>query len=216
MPASQPRSSRISSVALQLWLLPLLPLAASGCADPQARYEDFLERSAGMRGQDAGVIKPSDRLDFSGRYLAALATTLAPGQPILFSCEVDGSEDLGTVELSFQPLSADADPAPREPVGDSFGASAVPYGEDGSFSAELGELTIPGRANPISGSDIVANVAIAATAYAMSADLAMHFCGGVSGMVSVPLALDLAGSTIGGVEASDLAAATPLARCPSE
>jgi hypothetical protein len=194
----------------------LFSLVAAGCVDPHARYEDFLERTAGMRGQDAGMVTPSDRLDFSGRYLAALATTLAPGQPILFSCEVTVSEDLATVDLSFQPLSTDADPLPREPVGESFGASAVAYGEDGSFSAELGELTIPGRANPISGSDIVATVTIAATAYAMTADLPMSFCGGVSGMVSVPLALDLAGSTIGGVEGSDLAGVTPLAACPTE
>lgn len=207
-----PRSSHSSSTSVLL----LLPLLAAGCVDPHARYDEFLARSAGMRGQDSGMVTPSDRLDFSGRYLAALATTLAPGQPILFSCEAAVSEDLATVELSFQPLSTDGDPMPREPVGEAFGASAVPYGEDGSFSVELGELTIPGRANPISGSDIVATVTIAATAYAMTPDLPMHFCGGVSGMVSVPLALDLAGSTIGGVQASDLTGATPLAACPSE
>ena len=39
--------------------------------------------------------------------------------------EVTVSDDLTSVDLSFQPLSTDADPAPREPVGESFGASAV-------------------------------------------------------------------------------------------
>jgi hypothetical protein len=187
-----------------------------GCVDPQERYDAFLERSAAMRGQhhDAGMVEPSDRFDFSGRYLLALSTTLAPGQPILLACDVAVAADLETLELTVQPLTTDANDTPRVPTGDSLVVSDVPYAQDGSFSADLGEVTVPGAANPISGSDIVATVAITATAYPMSAELPAHFCGEATGMVSVPLALDLAGSTITALEADDFTAVEPLTQCP--
>ena len=96
------------------------------------------------------------------------------------------------------PLSTDADAIPREPVGDRVDVAAVPYREDGSFAADLGEVTVPGRANPISGTDIVATVVIEVSALPKKDDLPVRFCGSVSGMVSVPLPLDLAGSSIAG------------------
>ena len=194
----------------------VLLLSALGCVDPQARYDAFLERSAAMRGRDAGMTEPGERFDFSGRYLLALSTTLAPGQPILFSCDVSVAEDLSTLELSLQPLATDGDEMPRAAVGEALAVGPVPYAEDGAFSADLGEVTVPGRANPISGSDIVADVVIAASAFAMTAELPTHFCGQATGMVSVPLALDLAGSTIGAVSATSFGDIEPLAGCPDE
>ena len=194
----------------------MLLLAALGCVDPKARYDAFLERTASMRGRDAGMAATGERFDFSGHYLLALSTTLAPGEPILFGCDVNVAPDLSTLELSFQPLTTDADAMPREPVGDSLDTGAIPYAEDGSFSVDLGEVTVPGRANPISGSDIVADVTLTATAFPMTADLPMYFCGQATGMVSVPLALDLTGSTIGAVETASFTDVEPLAACPGE
>lgn len=189
---------------------------AGGCVDPQSRYDDFLERSADQRSRDSGrpTPTPGERFDFGGQYLASLVTTLAPGVPILFACEVEVAGDLESVELRFQPLATDSDAMPREPVGASFGSGPAPYREDGSFVAELGEVTVPGRANPISGSDIVATVTIEASAREMEGELPTHFCGDVRGMVSVPLELDLAGSSMFGVAADDLGAVEPLVSCP--
>jgi hypothetical protein len=196
----------------------LLLLAALGCVDPDARYDAFLERSAPQRrARDAGgMAQPSERFDFSGRYLLALSVTLSPDQPILLGCDVAVAQDLATLELSFQPLSIDDDPMPRMPVAESITVSAIPYEEDGSFSADLGEVTVPARANPISGSDIVATVAIDAVAQRTTDALPVFFCGDASGMVSVPLELDLAGSTIGAVavDADSFEGVEPLARCP--
>lgn len=204
--------SRRSALALAAMLL----FAALGCVDPEERYDAFLERSAEQRNRDAGhvVVPPSDRFDFSGNYLLALAVTLAPGQPILFSCEATVAQDLETLALAFQPLSIDDDAMPRVPVGERFEVNDVPYQEDGSFSAELGEVTVPARANPISGSDIVATVAVHAVARPMSDDHPALFCGDATGMVTVPLELDLAGSTVGAVAADDFAGIEPLVRCP--
>ncbi len=192
----------------------LLLLCAQACVDPEGRYDDFIERSAGMRGQDAGTPQTGERFDFSGSYLLALSTTLAPGQPILFSCDVSVASDLETLDLTIQPLTTDDAAAPREPVGDSLDVSAIPYAEDGSFSVDFGQVTVPGDANPISGSDIVADVMITATAFPMNAELPDYFCGEATGSVSVPLMLDLAGSSLGAVETSDLAGAEPLSACP--
>jgi hypothetical protein len=196
--------------------LALLALTAGGCVDPHERYDAFLERSASMRGHDAGTVAPGERFDFSGHYLSALSTTLAPGQSILFACDIEVASDLTALDLTFQPLATDADASPREPVGEPIVARAVAYMEDGSFSADLGEVTVPGRANPISGSDIVASVVIDAAAHAQNDELPVYFCGQASGMVTVPLAFDLAGSTIGAVAADDVSAAQPLPRCPDQ
>jgi hypothetical protein len=196
----------------------LLLLAASGCVDPQGRYDDFLQRTEAMRGQDAGMIGAEERFDFSGSYLLALSTTLAPGQPLLFSCEVTVAADLETLALSVRPLTTEDDAEPRTPTGERFEASAVAYGEDGSFSADFGEVTVPSDANPISGADIVATVAITATAFPMSDELPDFFCGQATGMVSAPLALDLEGSTVGAVAAEPIrfGDVEPLVRCPRE
>jgi hypothetical protein len=191
-----------------------LVLAALGCVDPDGRYDAFIERTADMRrGEDAGRVEPGERFDFSGQYLLALSTTIAPGQPILFACDVSVAADLETLELSIQALTTDADPAPRTETGDPLEVAAVPYAEDGSFDADLGEVTVPGNANPISGSDIVATVAITATAHPMN-ELPMYFCGDATGMATVPLELDLAGSTLGAVETESFTDAEPLAACP--
>jgi hypothetical protein len=209
MPRRLPTKSFL--LASAAWLL----LVALGCVDPDGRYDDFIERTANMRrAEDAGGVEPRERFDFSGQYLLALSTTIAPGQPILFACEVSVAADLETFDLSMQALTTDGDAAPRTPTGDSLDVDAVPYAEDGSFEADLGEVTVPGDANPISGSDIVATVAIAATAHPMTDELPMHFCGEATGMATVPLELDLAGSTLGAVEVESFTDAEPLAECP--
>jgi hypothetical protein len=193
----------------------LLLLSAQGCVDPQGRYDAFIERTADMRGQDAAMGATAERFDFSGQYLLGLSTTLAVGVPILFDCNVTVAADLETLDLSIQPLTTDADGTPRVPTGESVTAAGVPYAEDGSFTADLGEVTVPGNANPISGADIVASVVITASAFPMTAELPTYFCGQVMGMVTVPLAVALAGSTIGAVQATSFTDAEPLLSCPA-
>lgn len=201
----------------------LVLLAA--CVDPDGRYEDFIERTADMRrggqaapdgGLDAGDAAQQSvaRFDFSGTYLLALSTTLAPDAPLLLACDVTVAEDLNSIDLVLQPLTTDMDAMPRERIGDSIRVDAVPYAEDGSFSVDFGEVAVPGRANPISGADIVAAVAITARANPMTGELPVHFCGEAGGMVLAPLAFDLTGSTFGAVATDDLTAAEPLPACP--
>jgi hypothetical protein len=200
--------------ALLLITASTLSLTAVGCADPQSRYDAFQARTVDLRSSDAGAVAPGERFDFSGRYLLALAITISSDSPLLFACDVSVASDLTTLDLQLRPLSTDSDAEPRTPVGDTFGARALPYAEDGTFSADLGEVTAPGRANPISGSTIVANVSISASTHRAVGDLPNLFCGQASGMVNMPLTLDLAGSTFGAIETTSFTDAQPLTQCP--
>jgi hypothetical protein len=189
-------------------------LLLGGCVDPEGRYEGFIERTAQIRTRDSGMVEPTDRFDWSGRYLLALSTTLSPDAPLLFAVDAAVSSDLTSIELELQPLTHDDDDEPRMAIGDSFSLRDVAYDEDGSFSADLGDVSVPGRANPITGSDIVANVQLSARTRMAAGELPDVFCGEVAGMVVEPIALDLAGSSFGAVRTEDETAAEPLLRCP--
>lgn len=197
--------------------LPVAALLFAGCVDPGARYDDFIERTADQRRDDepdSGMVEPTDRFDWSGSYLLALSTTLSADSPLLFAVDAELSEDLERIELTLQPLTTDGDDEPRTPIGDSFGISDIAYEEDGTFSADLGDVSVPGRANPITGSDIVASVQLSARTQDARDERPIIFCGQVSGMVVEPIALDLSGSRFGAVRTDDVAGAEPLLRCP--
>lgn len=188
-------------------------MSLTACVDPGARYDDFIERTADLRGRDAGMVEPTERFDWSGRYLLALSTVLAPDQPLLFAVDVEVSSDLELATLELQPLTTDDDDEPRTPIGDRIVLEDVPYDAEGTLSADLGEVTVPGRANPITGSDIVASVQLSARTRAETDDEPSLFCGEVEGMVIEPLSYDLAGSTFGAVPTDDAPSAEPLLRC---
>ena len=197
------------------WIAMLGSLWLCACVDPEARYQDFIERTGDVRGRDSGPVAPTDRFDWSGRYLLALSTVLAPDQPLLFEVEAEVSSDLETIELDLQPLTTQDDEAPRTPVGESIRLADITYEVEGTFSADLGDVAVPGRANPITGSDIVASVQLVARTRAGEGEDDGIFCGEVSGMVIQPLMYDLAGSTFGAVRADDLEEAQPLLQCPT-
>lgn len=189
-----------------------------GCADPEGRYDDFIERTADARGgggsADGGGPVAGERFDFGGDYVLALAVTLSPDTPLLLSLEVDVAADLETFDLVLQPLSTQADPDPLALVGDPFELRDVPYAIDGSFETPRSSVTIPGRANPISGSQIVAQVSLVGSARQGAGERPRLLCGRVSGEVSDPLMLDLAGSTFGAVDADAVETRGLLSSCP--
>jgi hypothetical protein len=185
----------------------------SACVDPKGRYDDFNERTASMRSRDSGMGESTSRFDWSGSYLLALSTVLAADSPLLFVVDAEVASDLTSAALRVQPLTTNMDSEPRTPVGEAFTVKDVTYSEDGTFEADLGEVAVPGRANPITGSDIVAQVQLRASAHE-AGDIPQHFCGEATGMVSQPISLDLTGSTFGAVLTDDVKAAEPMLRCP--
>jgi hypothetical protein len=133
---------------------------------------------------DIGV-EPGDQT-----LLLAVDTIISPGLPLqgIVWLESNGG---GTIDLALQWLSLDqgSTTEPRELVGDVYAYSAIPVSPDGSFTWETGVVLIPGAANPITGSDIVASVV------AEVVPQGSPYCGRVGGEVTSPINVPLDGST---------------------
>src|SRR5688572_23022052 len=125
-----------------------------------------------------------------GLWLMAVSTPLDPSLPFQFL--VDATEpEPGLWTLSLQPLSLDigSTTTPRQPAGSPFVYSGVTIGGDLPFMLYTGPITIPGAANPISGTDVTIDAGFNGAA------LGDPYCGMVGGSVTAPVASDLAGST---------------------
>lgn len=193
------RRARIRGGALLFAMLAI----ATGCpaADAPGKYDKFLEETEEER-EDAANVKMDlggSLADINGTFLLALAAVIAPEFPLQFYATVTFTPDGvgGSVALELQPLSLDPQTTttPRQPVGDSLMVGPAMVNAAGTFDLPITEpVMVTGMANPITGSDIVATLNLAATI--QSEDL---FCGTVTGAVTSPLELDLAGSTFAAV-----------------
>lgn len=175
--------------------------ALSGCPDVEGKYDRFLDATADEReeyqnmdpGQSGGFA------NIEGDFILALSSSVAPSLPLQFIATVtfealdDGT---GTLDLDLQPLSLTPQSTnePRLPVGEVLEYRDVEVNEDGTFAIDLGEVTVVGEANPISGSEIIATLNLEAST--LSEDL---WCGSVTGMIFAPLTFDLQGSTFASV-----------------
>ncbi len=177
-----------------LALVAALPLA--GCPDPKGAMNAFVDRSP---IQDAAVdLAIADtggvsNLQVEGLYLFSFSTFLRPDYPILFGATITfepaatpTAADAGTLTLILQPLYCKnengATPnCTRELAGGPLDPFVFKVGEDGRFDADLGGVTVPGDANPVSGRDIVATLVL----HGFTRD--HEICGGVTGAVSAPI-----------------------------
>ena len=169
---------------------------ALGCVDPAGDYEDFKERqkkTTPVQGSGCGdptaTCDPPVAAELSGQWLFALSAQLSPTKPILFFADIVATDAAGGIEWTWTitPLStADRSPLAALPA---LPPSTVPA--DGAWVVDLPELNVPGAANPITGSDITADTALTGNVCG-SRDF---LCGDVTGNVSKPITLDLAGST---------------------
>lgn len=170
------------------WLLCLGSVACSesapagtpqGFTPMETSTDDSTADDDGLFGDDTGSgsdgdapppVGPCEAVAPSGSLLVSLYTPLnaaAGGIPVLLLAEATPAADGNSVDFVFQPLSTDVDAAdetrparenPRQPVGDPIEAKGVTWDENGQFIMELGEVSVPGEANPISGSVIVATI----------------------------------------------------------
>jgi hypothetical protein len=136
--------------------------------NPGGDFEDFQERLASFPKQvlEASTFEaaPPPTQAVEGTYYGACVAELAFGQAnkrfsffttTKFTPEAAG----GTLELSIQPLKLanEAPPATvtkADAVGSLIPAPPATVAADGKFRVELGTVTVPGAANPISGSDV--------------------------------------------------------------
>lgn len=140
------------------------------------------ESSSGGDDTTTGVV---DTAEYD--YLFALSAIVAPGTPFQFVGTIDADDT--TVEIALTPLSLDvgAVDVPREPVPPTL----VWTGDvtEGVFSIDLPMLELLGPTNPITGSDIEASIQIIGQ---FEGD---NLCAAVTGQVTSPANIDLAGST---------------------
>jgi hypothetical protein len=211
-----PRSLGAARVGAGSVLLAAL-LAASGCPSPDAegKYDRFNEQTEEDRDMpepkmdfgapvlpDAGSGETEGMgLDVDGVYLVAVNTIVSPGLPLQFVADVTAELDAmgnGTISVDFQPLSLDqlSTTVPREEVGDAITIEGDVSGF--AFTLPFGEITVTGAANPITGADITADLALEGTIRSENA-----WCGSVTGMVLSPLMVDLGGSFFGATRLAD-------------
>ena len=191
----------------------LLLVVATGCPspDPEGKYDRFVEQTEDDREvpdtkmdfgapvlPDAGGSGPN----IDGLYLVAVNTSVSVGLPLQFigevTAEIDGMGN-GTISVVFQPLSLEqgSTTVPREEVGDPLTIDGDV--EDFSFTLPFPQPTmVTGAANPITGSDISANLDLAGTIRSEDA-----WCGTVTGMVLSPVMLGLDGSVFAATRLTD-------------
>jgi hypothetical protein len=175
-----------------------LNFSLAGCPDPEGAFEDFATRyednhkttSTGTGGSGGGeACTPATEGELDGEYMFSLSARLSPKKAFALDTTMtthdDGAGGL-TVDLDLQPLSKDDQ---TTPVGTVLSFTALPVAADGSFTWDLGMVTLPGAANPITGADVVTTLQLAGDL--CGGDRAGFVCGDVTGQVTEPLMADL-------------------------
>jgi hypothetical protein len=157
----------------------------TGCPNVQRELEDFEEREIETRPPPPEVQCGTAATEIEGQFVFALSTELGPTTPLMFLTEITTEAD--GLSFAFTPLSKDDR---KTPVGDEVVVSGYPIdAATGTFEADLPLLKVPGAGNPITGTDIEADIALAGAA---CEDV---LCGAVSGQVIKPIDYTLKSST---------------------
>lgn len=146
----------------------------------------------------AGPSSTGDELvyyDVGEAFLVSVSTVIATETPLQYIARIF-PEGEGASLVALTPLSLDvgSSTAPRELVEELTRSYPIEIDADGNFAFELIDVAVTGQANPISGSDLVARLSIAGRFIEPG-----RMCGRVEGMITVPVGIDLSGSTFGGV-----------------
>ncbi len=178
---------------------PLLPLClAAACANPKADYEDFVNRTNGVRGSDASVpdvqvdVSASD-LDISGTWLGACLPKDIGSDPayalifyvdIKFTAEASG----GKLDITFNPLKDDSTKMDlAQTCSPPFSAKGVTVSAGGAFDAVVGAITIDGTCQRI-GASTLQLTDIVFKSRITSKD---RFCAEIDGKLTSPFTIDL-------------------------
>lgn len=199
-------SARFVLGASSVALAGFAAISLAGCPDPAGAFEEFGDRydeinppttTTTSTGPETCPLPEAGAAD--GQYLFSLSSNLSPGTPftLLATLTSTASGDGLSVDLLMQPLSKTDRKTPTGSALPAFTGLAV--AADGSFEWDLGEVTFPGTANPISDSEVVATVQLQGSLCdsepAASGSHAGFICGTATGLVTKPLTdFDLAGS----------------------
>ncbi|MEM6291506.1 MAG: hypothetical protein AAGA54_09585 [Myxococcota bacterium] len=144
-------------------------------------------------GDSGGIDVPQSR----SFLIAITATPVSPETPFQFLGEVTTDGFVATFSLTPLTLDVGSTDTPRDPLPPPLVFENIAVDDDGVFAFDAPEVLLPGAANPITGSDIVADLTIEAQFQGEK------ICGRLGGEIVVPIQLDLAGSTFSGVALLD-------------
>jgi hypothetical protein len=161
-------------------------LATPGCAkDPKDNILDYVERTDDQR-DTVLELEEGTVVDVTGTFYFTLRAVIATALPLQFiaTTTFTETETGGNLDIRLQALSLNIGETeePREMVGDLIVLPTAEVDETGAFEVDLGEVSVIGSANAISGSDIVATLSLKGTI--QSEDV---FCGGVEGNITDPI-----------------------------
>ncbi len=168
----------------------------TGCPDPDAKFADFVQRHGDIYGMGTGgqvgvgggcAVPLAGELD--GQYLFSLVAKQSPGKPAPLRATLTTSAGTSGLQfaLELSPLSADDRVTA---VGAPFGLGPFDVGSDGTFEADWGTITVPRETNPISDSELTAEVQLLGTLCPGA-----YFCGVANGTILMPVMLSIDGSS---------------------
>lgn len=183
-------------------------VVASACVNPQGDFDNYADKTAPYRENGAKDAAAPDAAPpteaVQGLYFGSCLSTLAffrLDRVLRFYTQTtftpDASGGGGHLVMKLTPLklgptvngvsSPPTTVSQSETVGSTFTLDS-PTTPQGSYSGSLGEVTVPGAANPISGRDIVIEGTALAGRFAKE-----RFCGQLSGNVVKPVPVTLNG-----------------------
>lgn len=197
----------VKTVSTHFALASLASLALVGCVDARGAYDDYSNRLVDASTQDVDGQVVSVLPDVNGDWLiAVLPANLPEDRIIQFRATftmTPVTANTATMDVSAQPLTV----ADHTPVGDAFTAANQEVATDATFHAPF-TGTLPGAANPVSGTDAVVNAVLQAQ---IKTD--QFLCGSLSG-VAGPLPLD--GTTWAAVRITGDTLPSPIFRCEDQ
>jgi hypothetical protein len=185
--------NRLSYVAFSA----LSALSVVACVDPQKTFDEYEDRVVDAAPREGGCT-PAGFFPVNGEFLLSIQTPIGGPLRIILSGTTTPNEAGGTADFTFQPIIAENCVAGQggQPAGDPLApVEGLSIGTDGTFELTQTGATTPGDANPITCSDIVADISFSGCTLSETA-----ICGDVTGMVMEPIPLDLSGSTFGAVQ----------------
>ena len=195
-----------------LTMLALPTFLCAACQTNTIELE-FLTDNADDSGGSAGTADDDDddvMPGVEGQWLLAIDSVLGPGLPFQFLVTAEASEaDVYTITMQSLSLDVGSSTTPRQLVGEPHVYFGVPLPPGADLGLFTGEILIPGVANPVTGTDVFVDMLLSGGA------VGDPFCGMVTGAVTQPQVLDLAGSTFGTVKVTgpDALPATFPASC---
>ena len=183
----------------------LSPLAC--IPDPKGDFDGYTDRTSQFRDlppKDSGGIESAPpTVAEEGLYFGACLSKLAAGRldrVLRFYTETkftpDATGGTGKLSLKLTPMKLGPNNGPPptvskdQTVGATYSVTDAPTSATGVYAAKVGTVNIPGAANPISGRDIVVEVAELPGKFGKG-----RFCSQLIGHVTTPTDIQLEGES---------------------